>query len=111
MRNAFIGLVFILGTTCSAQVLPSFGNSRTGTAGMQFLKVLPDVRGNSLAGSYIAQANDGLSMFWNPASITQVGKDRLYIRSDQTRYFAGFNLASLGVVYQTKGHHFWGFYS
>lgn len=78
---------------------------------MQFLKILPDARGNSLGGSYIAQADDAMAMFWNPAGITQVGDDRYHIQFSQARYFAGFNLSSLGAVYKTKGHHFWGVYT
>jgi len=78
---------------------------------MQFLKILPDARGNALAGSYIAQADDAMAMFWNPAGITQVGKERLHVQFDQTRYFAGFNLSSIAAVYRPGQTTFWGVYS
>lgn len=110
--NRLLTCVFLLFASSSiAQVLPSFGNSRTGTAGMQFLKIYPDARGNSLAGSYIAQADDAMAMFWNPAGITQVGKERLHVQFDQTRYFAGFNLSSIGAIYRPGQTSFWGVYS
>lgn len=95
----------------TGQILPSFGNSRTGTAGMQFLKVMPDARGNSLAGSYVAQADDAMAMFWNPAGITQVSTERLHIQADQTRYFAGINISSIAAVYRPGQQTFWGVYS
>lgn len=92
------------------QVLPSFGNSRTGSAGMQFLKINPDARGNALGGSYIAQADDAASMFWNPAGITRVSEKPVHLAINNTLYFGGFNIASASAVYRPGKQTYWGAY-
>lgn len=104
--------LLLLSLDSQAQVLPSFGNSRTGTAGMQFLKLMPDARGNALAGSYVAIADDANAMFWNPAGICLAGSQSKWnIASSYTAYFGGFNLAAASAVYKAKGDHFWGLYT
>lgn len=95
-------------SSLQGQILPSFGNSRTGTAGMQFLKINPDARGNSMAGSYIASADDASSMFWNPAAITRTSEKKLHLQLNNTRYFAGFNIASASSVFRSGKQTFWG---
>lgn len=55
------------------QILPSFGNSRTGTAGMQFLKICPDARSLGLGEASSAVADDAAALFWNPAGIARTG--------------------------------------
>ena len=51
-----------------AQILPTFGNSRSGTSGMQFLKVWPDARSGALGGAVTAIVNDPSAAYWNPAA-------------------------------------------
>ncbi|TNE80698.1 MAG: PorV/PorQ family protein [Bacteroidetes bacterium] len=112
VKAVIISCFLLVSLQGESQVLPSFGNSRTGTAGMQFLKILPDARGNALAGSYVAIADDATSMFWNPAGITLAGsQNRWNIASSYTAYFGGFNLAAASAVYKAKGDHFWGLYT
>jgi long-subunit fatty acid transport protein len=60
-----------------AQLLPAFGQERTGGSGLQFLKVPVDARGAALSGTVVATADDASALFWNPALAarngTQVG--------------------------------------
>lgn len=43
----YIAALLIAGEA-NAQILPSFGDSRSGSTGMQFLKISPDARSMSL---------------------------------------------------------------
>ena len=38
-----------------AQILPTFGNSRTGGSGMQFLKIAPDARSSAMSGAVVGR--------------------------------------------------------
>lgn len=83
-----------------AQVLPSFGDSRTGGSGMQFLKISPDARGMAMAGSVVAIANDPSAMFWNPAGITHVDTGKVNVMLGHTRYFGDISSNFAGVVFK-----------
>jgi hypothetical protein len=100
------GLNFILVFVCfglsivKAQILPTFGNSRTGGSGMQFLKISPDARGMSLGGSAVAITNDVSAMYWNPAAITQVDTGKVNIMTSHTRYFGNTSSNFVGSVFK-----------
>src|SRR6478736_1092453 len=70
-----------------AQILPTFGNSRTGGSGMQFLKIAPDARSLAMGGSNVAVANDLSALYWNPAGITGMDTGRVNLMISNTRYF------------------------
>lgn len=91
-----------------AQVLPSFGDSRTGTTGMQFLKVAPDAEGTAMAGSYVAVADGINSLYWNPAGITQLKDSRWGVLASHAQYFAGVDLNYAGVTYSQNEIRYWG---
>lgn len=91
-----------------AQVLPSFGDSRTGTTGFQFLKIAPDARASGLAQSYIAVVNDVTALYWNPAGITKVDTFKWHLTAGHTDYFAGTQLQHAGMVHQIGGDAFLG---
>lgn len=63
--GALLGVVAAM--PASAQILPSYGEDRAGTAGFQFLEVPVDPRGAALGGTAVATANDASALFWNPA--------------------------------------------
>ncbi|MEM1043889.1 MAG: PorV/PorQ family protein [Bacteroidota bacterium] len=69
--------LFLAALPVQAQVLPSFGQERTGGSGLQFLKVPVDARGAALSGTMAAIADDASALYWNPALAaangTQVG--------------------------------------
>jgi hypothetical protein len=81
-----------------AQILPTFGDSRTGGSGMQFLKISPDARGMAMGGAVVAVTNDASAMYWNPASITGIDTGRLHQMGSHTRYFGGITGSFAGTV-------------
>ena len=109
-RLSFLFACLTIGLFAQSQILPSFGNSRTGTAGMQFLKLNPDARSNSMAGAVVATSSDAGSMYWNPACISRVSQERWHTLASNTLYYSGFNIASLSAVYRPGQETFWGLY-
>ncbi len=98
-RLLFI-LSFIGAFGAQAQLLPTFGDSRTGGSGMQFLKISPDARGMGLAGSAVAITNDPSAMFWNPAGITNVDTGKVNVMVSHTRYFGDMSSNFVGAVFK-----------
>lgn len=108
-RKVYLSALFLLGMSAvQAQILPTFGDSRSGSTGMQFLKIAPDARSLSLGGAYVAIANDASSMFWNPAGITQ-DTGKLNVSLSNTQYFGDISANYLGAVYRTGEFSFVGF--
>ena len=71
-KSVFFLIVFANSLLSSvAQILPTFGNSRSGTSGMQFLKVWPDARSGALGGAVTAIVNDPSAAYWNPAGLVK----------------------------------------
>lgn len=93
-------LFLILCSGANAQVFPSFGDSRIGTTGLQFLKIAPDARSVGMAGSYIAVVNDATALYWNPAGLTKMDTFKTNFTIGHTNYYGGTNLQHLGVVRQ-----------
>jgi hypothetical protein len=91
-------LVMIVNYRAFAQILPTFGNSRTGTTGMQFLKISPDARAISLGGTGVAIANDASAMYWNPAAIAETDTGKLHTQISHTHYFGDITANFAGAV-------------
>lgn len=94
--------------TIQAQILPSFGDSRSGSTGMQFLKIGPDARAMSLGGAFVATANDVSSMFWNPAGITQTDTGKVNVQMAHTRYFGDISANYAGATAKVGKYSFVG---
>jgi hypothetical protein len=94
--------------SAEAQLLPSFGNSRTGTAGMQFLKTGIDARSMGMAGAVASLPNDASTMYWNPGGITQIDSGIKYnFALNHCGYFAKTKLEQAAFVYKNK-FGYWG---
>jgi len=105
-------IILILSASLSrgyGQIFPSFGKTRVGTTGMQFLKVWADPRSSGMAGTTHAFINDAAALYWNPAGITQVDSAKLHIQTDYTQYFAGISNSFAGLVFRKDPHHYFGF--
>ena len=51
-----------------------YASDNSGTAGMQFLKLGADARGNSMAGAVVGEVDDIDSIYWNPAGLNYLNK-------------------------------------
>jgi hypothetical protein len=80
-----------------AQILPTFGNSRTGGSGMQFLKIAPDARSAAMGGAVVGLTNDAAAMYWNPAGITGIDTGKVTAQFSHTRWF-GNSQVNYGAV-------------
>lgn len=98
IRNLLFATTLLVSVAAEAQILPSFGNSRTGATGMQFLKIAPDARAASMGGAYVAIANDVASVYWNPAGICQTDTGKVNVQASHTRYFGGMSSNFAGAV-------------
>ncbi|GAB1449915.1 hypothetical protein MASR2M44_29520 [Bacteroidota bacterium] len=96
----FLAISFVLPVMGMAQLLPTFGNSRTGASGMQFLKIAPDARSTALAGSVVGNSFDAAAMFWNPSGLAAADSVKLSAVFSNTRYTAASSANFAGVSYR-----------
>lgn len=83
-----------------AQLLPSYGDSRTATTGWQFLKINPDAHAAGLSESYLASVKDVGALYWNPAGLTRLDSNKIHFTVSHTDYVAGTNAEFAGFVYR-----------
>jgi hypothetical protein len=103
MRNAILCLALALGLAApaAAQVLPSFGGDRAGTAGFKFLNIPVDARGAALGETAVATASDASALYWNPALAARAGA--IEVGVNRTQYHAGIGVNYLGAIYRLGG--------
>lgn len=97
MKFKIFYLFLIIAAQSKAQILPTFGNSRTGGSGMQFLKIVPDARGAAMGGAVVGLTNDAAAMYWNPAGITGIDTGKVTSQFSHTRWF-GNSQINYGAV-------------
>ncbi|AXJ02120.1 Protein of unknown function (DUF3308) [Cyclonatronum proteinivorum] len=94
LSAAVIMLLLMVGfaDTAVAQrsIIPSLGDSRSGTSGFQFLKINPDARSSGLGASNVADATDASSLYLNPALAAQMQGNQIQI--SHTQYFTDISL-------------------
>lgn len=108
MRFSLLILATLAASSLKAQVLPSFGNSRTGTTGMQFLKIAPDARSTGMAGSFISVSDDLSALYWNPAALSRIDTAKYHVQAGNTLYYAGINMAWGAFAMRSGQQAFWG---
>ena len=88
-----------------AQVFPSFGDDRAGTAGYKFLNIAPDPRGAALGETVAAMGNDATAFFYNPALAAQAvpGSGDLAVGASHTAYHAEIDVNYVGALYHVGG--------
>lgn len=79
-------------------IIPSLGDSRSGTSGFQFLKINVDARSSSMGNSNVADAEDGSSLYLNPALTSRVMNHQLYF--GHTQYFADISMNYAGYIHR-----------
>lgn len=96
VRRLFLSLAALaLAAPASAQLVPSYGETRAGTAGFQFLDVPVDPRGAASGGSAVTTADDASALFWNPALAAREGgpaADQTEVGAAHLAYHAGVQL-------------------
>ncbi len=111
MRNKFnkyffclllLGCVGLLpySNTNAQSILPSFGKSRSGTSGFQFVKITVDPRAAAMGNSVVADAKDGSSLYWNPALAVQ--SDQSEVLFSHSIYFMDITKEYVSYVQQLK---------
>ena len=108
MKHAICAFLLLLSASGYSQILPAFGASRSGTVGMQFLKIGPDARSNSLGGAAVSDVEDASAFYWNPAGLVTQDSIRLKGQFGHTNYFAGSSISSVGLVWQTNSFRSFG---
>ncbi|HUM45278.1 MAG TPA: PorV/PorQ family protein [Chitinophagales bacterium] len=109
MKRCIIFLLLLTAmNVVHAQLLPSFGGSRTGTTGFQFLKIAPDARSVGMGGSFMATVDDVAALYWNPAGITKTDTQNIHLQLSQTLYFADVNMSYAAIVHQVSKQTFLG---
>lgn len=98
----------LVSTQVQAQLLPTFGDSRSGSTGMQFLKIAPDARSLALGGAFVANVNDVSAMYWNPAGIAQTDTGKVNAQLSHTQYFGDISANYAGVVTRLGKYSFLG---
>lgn len=100
MRFAVLFLLTLISFQTTAQLLPSFGGTRTGTTGFQFLKITPDARGAGLSGCMMAVTDDLSATYWNPAGLTKLDTQKVHLMISQTYYTAASTLSFASAAYR-----------
>jgi hypothetical protein len=104
----YVLFVLILCITSTEQlhaqrsIIPSLGNSRSGTSGFQFLKINVDARSAGMGGSNIADAMDGASLYLNPALAVQIDQNQFYL--GHTAYFADIDLNYASYIHKYRNY-------
>jgi hypothetical protein len=107
-KRFFLSIMMLLAVSLQAQILPSFGDSRSGSTGMQFLKIGPDARAMSLGGAVVATTDEASAMFWNPAGMAQTDTGKVNFQLGHTAYFGNISANYFGAVSKLGKYSFLG---
>lgn len=98
LKRLLYFLLIFMAFDARAQLFPTFGNSRTGASGMQFLKIAQDARSISMAGAVVGVSSDPSALFWNPAGITRQDESKVNFLVSGNNYFAGSQSGMFGLT-------------
>ncbi len=112
MVRSRILLLFLLcgvlsASVLRAQLMPTLGAQRAGTAGVEFLKIGVGARASAMGESFIAVANDASALYWNPAGISQFTDNQAIF--SHTAWLVDIQHEFLGAVYHLSADDAVGF--
>jgi hypothetical protein len=93
-------LLLAVTATSSAQLIPSLGQSRSGTSGFQFVKIGVDPRSAAMGFSAAADVTDGAASYWNPALASQAKGTQVYAAT--TNYYVDTKLNYLSYIHRYR---------
>jgi len=99
-RLFVICIAVLLSTGLYAQLLPTYGDSRTATTGWQFLKIAPDARAAGMSEAVLAVTDDLACLYWNPGGLTQLDSNHWNFGVQYTAYTAGTSLQYGALSYR-----------
>lgn len=70
---------------------------KVGTSGPAFLSITSGARASAMGGAYVAIANDGSSMFWNPGGMAQV--DKSTVTFSNMNWFLDSQIQDASVIF------------
>lgn len=76
-------LLTIFTIVLTLSVFQASGLSAQGVAGAYSLKIPPSARANGMGQSYVALAEDGTSIWWNPAGMAMIGRSAVDLMHSQ----------------------------
>lgn len=108
-RSLILFVLIFWSINSNAQLIPTYGNSRTGGSGFQFLKIPGDPRSMAMGGAATGLVNDASAMYWNPAGMTGIDSAKLHIQLNNTLYFSGNRLNNFGLIFKPGKYSYLGF--
>jgi hypothetical protein len=93
----FLSFSVLSASSLRAQLMPTLGAQRAGTAGVEFLKIGVGARAGAMGESFVAIANDASALYWNPAGISQFTDDQVIF--SHTAWLVDIQHEFLGAVY------------
>ena len=104
VRSRILMLFLVCGVLSAsilrAQLMPTLGAQRAGTAGVEFLKIGVGARASAMGESFIAVANDASALYWNPAGISQFTDNQVIF--SHTAWLVDLQHEFLGAVYHVS---------
>jgi hypothetical protein len=82
----------------------AFCDENPGTTIASFLNIGSGARPEAVGGSFVAVANDGNAMYWNPAGIYQINKS--IITGTYTAWFSDIKYSYIGIISKIEGNSF-----
>jgi len=99
----------ILVSSTYAELFPNLGGQRAGTSVFTFLKIGVGAREAAMGNAGVSLAYDASSLYWNPASASQVDQSALTI--SHTRYPVEIEYSYIGYIHKFNENIYLGFSS
>jgi len=112
LKNKFKAAFLILFLTCissniyALDLFPKLGGQRAGTSVFTFLKIGIGAREAAMGNAGVSLAKDATSIYWNPASASQVGNSSLTV--SHTRWPVEIEYSYLGYIHKLNENIYFG---
>jgi len=75
--------VLVISSAILLSVSMGFAQSKVGTTGAQFLKIGIGPRATAMGSAFVAIANDATALYWNPAGISRMNANEMFIHHNE----------------------------